>query len=163
MLRLKPELKEKNYHALNKLVYKLLKRNNYTIRRVTHIAQKVRENAISDLWQYLRTNINIRKELDIYENINKIVNLEETPIWFEMYNKTTIDKIWNKTIKVKTFGSDKERLSVLLGILADWEKLLNESIFYMYLNQILFKRSEKNSNNKTMIVFDRATLIFQKE
>ena len=26
----------------------------------------------------------------------------------------------------------------------------------MYLNQILFKSSEKNSNNKTMIVFDRA-------
>ena len=40
---------------------------------------------------------------------------------------------------------------------------VNESIFYMYLNQILFKSSEKNSNNKTMIVFDRATLIFQKE
>jgi hypothetical protein len=80
-----------------------------------------------------------------------------------MYNKTTIDKIWNKTIKVKTFGSDKERISVLLGILADWEKLPNESIFYMYLNHILFKRSEKNNNNKTMIVFDRATLIFQKE
>lgn len=33
---------------------------------------------------------------------------------------------------------------------------VNESIFYMYLNQILFKSSEKNSNNKTMIVFDRA-------
>ena len=44
MLRLKPELKEKNYHTLNKLIYKLLKRNNFTIRRVTHIAQKVREN-----------------------------------------------------------------------------------------------------------------------
>ena len=33
---------------------------------------------------------------------------------------------------------------------------VNESIFYMYLNQILFKSSEINSNNKTMIVFDRA-------
>ena len=49
MLRLKPELKDKNYHALNKLVYKLLKRNNYTMRRVTHKVQKVRENAFSDL------------------------------------------------------------------------------------------------------------------
>ena len=68
MLRLKPELKEKNYHALNKLVYKLLKRNNYTIRRITHIAQNVRENAFSDLWQFFK--------LDIYENINKIVNLD---------------------------------------------------------------------------------------
>lgn len=33
MLRLKPELKEKNYHALNKLVYKLLKRNNYSYKK----------------------------------------------------------------------------------------------------------------------------------
>ena len=44
--------------------------NNYTIRRVTHISQKVRENAFSNLWLFLRTNMNIRKELDIYENIN---------------------------------------------------------------------------------------------
>jgi transposase len=143
MLRLKPELKEKNYHALNKLVYKLLKRNNYTIRRVAHIAQKVRENTISDLWQFLRTNINIRKELDIYENINKIVNLEETPIWFEMYNKTTIDKIWNKTIKVKTFGSDKERISVLLGILADWEKLPPLIVFQGKPNGTIEKNLKK--------------------
>lgn len=46
-----------------------------------------------------------------------------SPILFEMYNKTTINKINNKTIKVKTFGSDKERISVLLGILADGHKL----------------------------------------
>ena len=99
MLRLKPELKEKNYHAINKLVYKLLKRNNYTIGRVTHIAQKVRENAFSDLWQFLKTNITIRKELDIYENINKIVNLDETPIWFEMYNKQLLIKLGIKQSK----------------------------------------------------------------
>ena len=49
----------------------------------------------------LKTYENIRKELDIIENVYKIGNLDETPIWFEMYNKTTIDKIANKTIKVK--------------------------------------------------------------
>ena len=40
-----------------------------------------------------------------------------------MYNKITIDKIDNKTIKVKTFGSDKDRISVLLVILANSHKL----------------------------------------
>lgn len=120
-------------------MYKLLKRNNYTIGRVTHIAQKVRENAFSDLWQFLKTNITIRKELDIYENINKIVNLDETPIWFEMYNKTTIDKIGNKTIKVKTFGSDKERISVLLGILADGKNYHHWLYFKESLMELLKK------------------------
>ena len=124
-------------------MYKLLKRNNYTIGRVTHIAQKVRENAFSDLWQFLKTNITIRKELDIYENINKIVNLDETPIWFEMYNKTTIDKIGNKTIKVKTFGSDIERISVLLGILADGEKLPPLIVFQGKPNGTIEKNLKK--------------------
>ena len=48
MIRLKPSLKDKNYHALNKLVYKFLKRNNYSIRRVTHISQKIRDKAFSE-------------------------------------------------------------------------------------------------------------------
>ena len=60
-----------------------------------------------------------------------------------MYNKTTIDKIWNKTIKVKTFGSDKERISVLLGILADWEKLPPLIVFQGKPNGTIEKNLKK--------------------
>ena len=42
--------------------------------------------------------------------------MDETPIWFEMVSLTTITKIGEKCINVKTFGSDRARISVILCI-----------------------------------------------
>ena len=61
-----------------------------------------------------------------------------------MYKKTTIDKIGNKTSKVKTFGSDKERISVLLGILAECRKLPPLIIFRGKPNGTIEKNLKKN-------------------
>ena len=60
-----------------------------------------------------------------------------------MYNKTTIDKIGNKIIKVKTFGSDKERISVLLGIIPDGEKLPPLIVFQGKPNGTIKKNLKK--------------------
>ena len=40
----------------------------------------------------------------------------ETPIYFEMVNKTTIDKIGNKNIVVNTLDLEKKKISIILSI-----------------------------------------------
>ena len=45
------------------------------------------------------------------ENYENIFNMEETPIWFEMVSLTTIAKIGQKSISIKTFGSERSRIT----------------------------------------------------
>ena len=42
--------------------------------------------------------------MQIIEELNRIGNGNETPIWFDMTYNTTISKIGEKSIKVRTFG-----------------------------------------------------------
>jgi len=42
--------------------------------------------------------------MQIIEDLNRIWNVDETPIWFDMTYNTTISKIGEKSIKVRTFG-----------------------------------------------------------
>ena len=40
-----------------------------------------------------------------------------------MYNNDTVSKIGEKTVKVKNFGYEKDRVSVLLSIIANGKEL----------------------------------------
>ena len=62
-------------------------------------------------------------------DLDSIVNMDETPIYFEMVNKTTIDKIGNKNIVVNTLGLEKKKISLILSITASGYKLKPLMIF----------------------------------
>ena len=49
--------------------------------------------------------------------------MDETPIFFNMYSNDTIAKKGNKTILIKTQSQEKCRISIILCITADGEKL----------------------------------------
>ena len=61
--------------------------------------------------------------MQIFEDLNRIGNVDETLIWFDMTYNTTISKIGEKSVKVHTFGRERLRVSLILCILADGEKL----------------------------------------
>ena len=61
--------------------------------------------------------------MQIIEDLNRIWNVDETPIWFDMTYNTTISKIGEKSVKVRTFGGERLRVSLILSILSDSEKL----------------------------------------
>ena len=109
-MQLMPTLNNKSYSTLYKWCYKFLRRNNYTLRRKTHIGQGPKKESFDQLMNFLKTIINIRKELQILENLKCIGNADETPIFFEMYNNYTVSKIGEKTGKVKNFGYEKDRV-----------------------------------------------------
>ena len=51
-------------------------------------------------------------------DLGSLVNMDETPINFEIVNKTIIDKIGNKNIVVNTLGLEKKKISIILSITA---------------------------------------------
>ena len=65
---------------------------------------------------------------DVYEsntdvNTQLIGNVDETPICLELITTTTLEKIGEKTIKIRTFGKTKQRITCLIWILANGMRL----------------------------------------
>jgi len=57
-----------------------------------------------------------------YED-SEMLNMDETPVWFEMPGKSTLSKAGEKEVRVSSTGHDKEKLTVTLGAYADGTKL----------------------------------------
>ena len=61
--------------------------------------------------------------MQIIEDLNRIGNVDETLICFYMTYNTTISKIREKSVKVRTLVRERLEVSLILSILADGEKL----------------------------------------
>ena len=116
-------LEGKSYKSLMNWCYKFLKRAGFSIRKPTHIGQPLKEDSNALFDRFIFNIITFRKEMEIFEELNRIGNVDETPIWFDMTYNTTIAKIGEKSIKVRTFGGERLRVSLILCILANGDKL----------------------------------------
>ena len=57
----------------------------------------------------LKFIIDIRQKMIDYiikDNFGLIANMDETPVYFEMFRNETIEHIGAKEVKIKTFGCD---------------------------------------------------------
>ena len=61
--------------------------------------------------------------------MSNILNMDETPIWFDMARNFTIDQIGEKTVHIRSTGNEKNRFTVVLTCAASWILL-----FKIYLN-----------------------------
>ena len=72
----------------------------------------------------LKFIIDIKQKMidcNIKDNYELIANMDETSIWFEMFRNETTKHIGAKEVKIKSFGCDKNRISLILAILANGE------------------------------------------
>ena len=76
-------------------------------------------------------------------DLNCYINVDETPVYMEMIRPTTIAKKRLKSIIINTNGPEKHRISALLSIIRDGNKLLPLLIFRVKKG----KTSEKNLQN----------------
>ena len=81
--------------------YKFLKRAGFPIRKPTHIGQSLKENSHELFDKFIFNIITFRKQLNIYEDLNHIGNIDQSPIWFDMAYYTTIAKLGEKKYKNK--------------------------------------------------------------
>jgi len=124
--------------------YRFLKRNNFSIRQTTHLGLELKKNSKEEFIKFLNINYTIRRNYQINESYEYIINIDKTPIWFEITGKAKVEKIGNKTVNVKTFGTERTRLSLLLVISSSGGKLKPLIFFKGKFNSAKQNRLNKN-------------------
>lgn len=70
-----------------------------------HIGQPLPDNVNSIVNLFLRDIIRARKRMNIEDDgLELIINMDETPIFFDMPEQTTIELKGTKNVKISTFG-----------------------------------------------------------
>jgi len=132
MLQLKPELKDKSMGALQRMCYRILQKNNYSLRRASHLGQPLPCKSMDLFYDFFRDIIRKRQELGIYDtesDLSRIVNIDETPIFFEMTTDKTYNKKGAKVVSIETKGNEKKLISTVLAVSANGKKLTPTLIF----------------------------------
>ena len=130
LLKIYPAFSNKKEHTLKKWCYTFLKNNDFVIRKASHIGQSLPFDYANQITMFLKEIIFKRKHLNIDDNnLDLIINVDETPLYFDAPFDTTIEKKGIKEVKINTSGFEKERLSLLLSITVSGTKLMPIIIF----------------------------------
>ncbi|MCU7881477.1 MAG: hypothetical protein KZQ60_13760 [Candidatus Thiodiazotropha sp. (ex Lucinoma aequizonata)] len=108
-------------------VYAFMRRNGLSVRRRTHIAQKLPEDNEEKLIQFQRYIIRARNDFN-YE-LSQIGNADQTPLTFDLPYASSINAKGAKTVTINTTGNEKNRFTVMLACTADGGKLPPYVIF----------------------------------
>ena len=121
MYKIEPSRKNMNIKSNINLIYKFLIQYGYSFRTKTHIRQSMEKSSLKEASLFWNEVYNNRLKYGF--NTYGVGNMDETPIFFNMYPNKIIAKKGNKTFLIKTQSQEKCRISVILCITADGEKL----------------------------------------
>ena len=160
LIFLNPDIGEnKTYDALKHWCTRFLKRHSLVFRKAGHIGQPLPKKVNDVVNIFLRDIIRARENMNITDDkLNLIINIDETPIYFEMPEQTTIELKGTKNVKISTFGNDKNRVSVILAIAGNGEKLAPMMIFKGQpgkTNEKKLQDIEEVKKNKFLFVANR--------
>ena len=85
-------------------VKRFLKRHNLTIRKCSHIGQKIDGDYENQTYIFLSSCIKERIDNHIDDNIECLINVDETPCYIENLSKDTIDLKGVKKVEIITYG-----------------------------------------------------------
>ena len=89
-----------------------MKRHFLTFRRNTHISQKLLENYLEKIMEFLSYNIKLRNKY--WFELDAIANMDETPLYLDMPPSTTVQKIESKRVNIKTQRQENWRVTAFL-------------------------------------------------
>jgi len=117
-----PGFKEKTYQALHHWFKRFRQRYSYSIRKVTKMAQTLPKNYSDYIESYLSLAVRdmVQKNTDI--NSYLVANVDETPLVLEPITATTLEKCGETSIRIKTFGKSKQKISCILCIFGNGKK-----------------------------------------
>ena len=108
-------------------IYRFIQRFNLSLRKGSHIGQQRPSDSEDRIISFLRSIILLRKEKNI--NPENIINMDETAFNYNMNSKATKHKICAKTIMIKTQNQEKLRISAIMSIWGNGERLKPYLIF----------------------------------
>ena len=106
-----------NFTASRGWIEKFISRNQLSLRKRTSMSQKLPqqlESKISSFYLQCAKAIRIGKY-----PLELIGNMDETPMWFDIVPQRSIAKKGSKSVVIRTSGSDKRHLTVVLAVTAD--------------------------------------------
>lgn len=96
------------------------KRYKLSLRRKT-TAQQLPQDLGDKVVDFHHQIIRLRKHY-AYE-FSRTGNMDETAVYFDMPGESTLEETGTRTVAVRTTGHDKDKVTVMLGALADGTKL----------------------------------------
>lgn len=97
-----------------------LRRNGFSLRRRTTVSQRLPQDHITKVSSFV---LRIRRlRIQNRYPLAMIGNMDETPLWLDMPGDTTVSRVGEHTVSVRT-GHDKGRFTVILAAMADGRKL----------------------------------------
>ena len=132
----------------------LLKRKGLSIRRATHVGQALPNDTIESFYRFFHLIISERRDLNIDDGEEyRIINCDETPIYFEMIDTTTIDIMGNKEVIIDTKGNEKKKNFRLINYCWWWFKITNCLNIQRKKRKISRKRNKYTRIKKRNICF----------
>ena len=110
---IKPDLKNNSYNSIRNILYRILKKNNITLRKATHSGQPLPENSFDKIYDFIYKIIKLRKDLNILDdtdNINRIINVDETSAYLELIPDKTYNLKGAKEVIIESKGQEKNML-----------------------------------------------------
>ena len=106
-----------NFKASFRWLTLFMKRHKLSLRWRTKISQKLLKQTkeLLEQFQQFVTHLRIRKSFEF----NNIFNMDETPVWFDMAENFTINKIGDKMVHIHGTSNEKNRFTVVLTCAAD--------------------------------------------
>ena len=135
-LRVVNRLKITGFIASEGWCTRFMRRNNYSLRGPTKIAQKLPKHYVNKIVEFQRFVIRHRRRCNY--QLACIGNMDETPVYMDMLPRNTVNKKGEKQVIMKSTGHEKSRYTVVLAVMADGTKLPP---------MIIFKRKTKPPGN----------------
>ena len=123
----KYNIPEGQFKAGNHWCQRFMKRNALSLRQKTTLAQRLPADYEEKIVRFHRFIIDRRKEHSY--PLHLIANMDETPLTFDMPPNRTINNMGEKTIKIRTTGNEKNRVTVVLACCGDGSKIKPMVIF----------------------------------
>lgn len=123
----KYNITEGQFKAGNHWCQRFMKRNALSLRQKTTLAQRLPADYEEKIVRFHRFIIDRRKEHSY--PLHLIANMDETPLTFDMPPNRTINNMGEKTIKIRTTGNEKNRVTVVLACCGDGSKIKPMVIF----------------------------------
>ena len=121
------EMKISDFLASNSWAHRFMRRKELSIRRRTHIAQRLPDELEEKTMAFQRFILKRRRE-HTYP-LSRIGNADQTPLTFDVPHSTTINEKGVKSVNIVTTGHEKDRFTVMLSCTADGGKLPPYVIF----------------------------------
>ncbi len=110
-----------NFDRLWNWAHRFMVKNELVLRRATRTGQRLVAHADATKTEYTRAfNDTIRDEP---MNMRLLVNMDETALFFEPQQNISIHTIGEKTIHIRSSGSNNKRITVCLAVSAHGDKL----------------------------------------